>query len=95
MNRKPAKKKKITRQKSCYFTKNDITYIDYKDTELLKKFISLNGRILGSQITGTKPKYQKMVSKAIKRARFMGLFPYIVQKERKLSRPTTNKTTTY
>jgi len=64
------------RKKMCYFTANKIKYIDYKDVNLLKKFIMENGKIVPSRITGTKAKYQRMLVKAIKLARFLGLLPY-------------------
>ena len=64
-------------KKVCYFTKNNITYIDYKDVELLKKFISPNGKIIPRRVTGTKAKYQRELAVAIKRARQMALLPYI------------------
>lgn len=73
------KKRRPTRKKVCYFTKNNITYIDYKDTELLKKFISPNGKIIPRRVTGTSAKYQRMLSTAIKRARQMALLPYVVE----------------
>ena len=65
-------------KKVCYFTKNKIEYIDYKDVELLKKFISANGKITPRRVTGTSAKYQRMLTTAIKRARQMALLPYIV-----------------
>ncbi len=71
------KKQRPSRKKVCYFTKNKIEYIDYTDTELLKKFISPSGKITSRRITGTCAKYQRMVAVAIKRARFMALLPYI------------------
>jgi len=64
------------RRKVCYFTVNKIQYIDYKDTELLRKFISERGKILPRRVTGTKAKYQRMLTVAIKRARQMALLPY-------------------
>ncbi len=64
-------------RKVCYFTKNKIEYIDYKDVELLKKFISPNGKITPRRVTGTSAKYQRMLATAIKRARQMALLPYI------------------
>ncbi len=67
------------RKKVCYFTKNNITYIDYKDVELLSKFISANGKILPRRVTGTSAKYQRQLAVAIKRARQMALLPYIVE----------------
>ena len=72
------RKQRIGYKKVCYFTKNKITYIDYKDVELLKKFISANGKITPRRVTGTSAKYQRMLTTAIKRARQMALLPYIV-----------------
>ena len=71
------KKQRIGRRKVCYFTKNKIEYIDYKDVELLKRFISQNGKIIPRRVTGTKAKYQRMLATAIKRARQMALLPYV------------------
>ncbi len=64
------------RKKFCYFTSNKIKEVDYKDVYLLKKFITENGKIVPSRITGTKAKYQRMLALAIKRARFLALLPY-------------------
>lgn len=71
------KKQRIGRKKVCYFTKNNIKYIDYKDVELLKKFIAPNGKIIPRRITGTSAKYQRELAVAIKRAREMALLPYV------------------
>ena len=71
------KKQRMGRKKVCYFTKNNVTYIDYKDTELLKKFISANGKIIPRRVTGTSAKYQRMLATAVKRARQMALLPYV------------------
>ena len=65
------------RKKVCYFTKNNIKFIDYKDVELLKKYISPSGKITPKKITSTCSKYQRMLAVAIKRARFMALLPYV------------------
>jgi len=64
------------RRKVCYFTVNKIAYIDYKDTDLLRKFISERGKILPRRVTGTSAKYQRMLTTAIKRARQLALLPY-------------------
>jgi small subunit ribosomal protein S18 len=64
------------RKKFCYFTSNKIKDVDYKDVYLLKKFITENGKIVPSRITGTKARYQRMLALAIKRARFLALLPY-------------------
>ena len=72
------KKQRPSRKKVCYFTKNNIKTIDYKDTELLSKFISANGKIIPRRVTGTSAKYQRMLATAIKRARQMSLIPYVI-----------------
>lgn len=72
------RKQRTPRKKVCYFTKNNIKYIDYKDVELLKKFISANGKIIPRRVTGTRAKYQRQLATAIKRARQMALIPYVV-----------------
>ncbi|CAM3411686.1 30S ribosomal protein S18 [Hydrogenibacillus schlegelii] len=71
-----ARRKK--RRKQCYFTVNKIEYIDYKDVELLKRFINERGKILPRRVTGTKARYQRMLTKAIKRARQVALLPYVI-----------------
>ena len=73
----PYKKQRVVRKKVCYFTKNNIKYIDYKDVELLSKYISSNGKIVPRRVTGTSAKYQRMLATAIKRARQMALLPYV------------------
>ncbi|MCL1949719.1 MAG: 30S ribosomal protein S18 [Turicibacter sp.] len=64
------------RRKVCFFTANKITTIDYKDAELLKRFISDRGKILPRRVTGTSAKYQRELTTAIKRARHMALLPF-------------------
>ncbi|OGG57891.1 30S ribosomal protein S18 [Candidatus Kaiserbacteria bacterium RIFCSPHIGHO2_01_FULL_55_17] len=58
-------------------TQNDIQYVDYKDIDLLKQFVSPHGRVLGRKRTNLTAKQQRAVEAAVKRARFMGLLPYI------------------
>jgi small subunit ribosomal protein S18 len=65
------------RKKRCYFTDNKVKYIDYKDFEMLKRFISDRGKILPKRVTGTKSCYQAELAVAIKRARHMSLLPFI------------------
>lgn len=64
------------RRKFCKFTAEGITYIDYKDLGTLRQYLSENGKIVPSRITGTKAKYQRQLQTAIKRARFLALIPY-------------------
>ncbi|HVY35784.1 MAG TPA: 30S ribosomal protein S18 [Candidatus Paceibacterota bacterium] len=63
--------------KQDYFNSNNIRFIDYKDIENLKRFLNPNGRILSRKRTGLTAKNQRSLAEAIKRARFMGLLPYI------------------
>ena len=70
-------KKQRSKKKFCFFCKNKITFIDYKDVELLKKHISINGKISPRRVTGTCAKDQRMLAVAIKRARQMALLPYV------------------
>ena len=72
-------KKQRPRKKVCFFTKNKITHIDYKDVELLRRFISANGKITPRRVTGTSAKYQRMLAIAVKRASQMALLPYTVE----------------
>ncbi|HWO97543.1 MAG TPA: 30S ribosomal protein S18 [Bacillus sp. (in: firmicutes)] len=65
------------RRKVCFFTANGITHIDYKEVDMLKKFISERGKILPRRVTGTSAKYQRKLTIAIKRARQMALLPYV------------------
>ena len=64
------------RRKFCRFTAEKIAEIDYKDVEILKDFITENGKIMPARITGTKTGYQRQLSTAIKRARYLALMPY-------------------
>ena len=64
------------RKKVCYFCAHHIDYIDYKDVELLKRYISEKGKILPRRVTGTCAKHQRTLTVAIKRARIMGLLQF-------------------
>ena len=64
------------RRKFCRFTAEKVVWIDYKDVDVLKDFINENGRIIPARITGTKAGYQRQLSDAIKRARYLALLPY-------------------
>ncbi|HEY9560857.1 MAG TPA: 30S ribosomal protein S18 [Anseongella sp.] len=65
------------RKKYCRFKKNGIKYIDYKDATFLLKFVNEQGKVLPRRITGTSLKYQRKVAQAIKRARHIGILPYV------------------
>lgn len=60
-----------------YVLPHDITYIDYKDTEVLKKFLTPHGQIMNRKKSGLTAYQQRLVAQAIKRARFMALLPYV------------------
>ncbi len=64
------------RRKFCRFTAEGIKEIDYKDVDLLKGYITETGKIVPSRITGTRARYQRQLSSAIKRARYLALLPY-------------------
>ncbi|MFK7816774.1 MAG: 30S ribosomal protein S18 [Gammaproteobacteria bacterium] len=64
------------RRRYCRFTEEGIEQVDYKDTAILKDFITDTGKIVPSRVTGTKAKYQRQLSTAIKRARYIALLPY-------------------
>jgi small subunit ribosomal protein S18 len=67
------------RRKSCPFTGEGAPKIDYKDVRLLQRYISERGKIVPSRITAVSQKKQRELAKAIKRARFLALLPYIVK----------------
>lgn len=64
------------RRKYCRFTAEGIEYIDYKDLNLLRNFITETGKIVPSRVTGTSAKYQRQLAAAVQRARFLALLPY-------------------
>ncbi|MCM3762804.1 30S ribosomal protein S18 [Alkalihalobacillus oceani] len=72
-----ARRGRPKRRKVCFFTVNKIEKIDYKDVDLLKRFISERGKILPRRVTGTSAKYQRQLTIAIKRARQIALLPYV------------------
>lgn len=61
----------------CYFCKNSIPYVDYKEHKSLKRYMTGWARIKPAGVTGACSKHQRQLTKAIKRARFLGLLPYI------------------
>ncbi len=67
------------RRKTCPFSGADAPKIDYKDIKLLQRYISERGKIVPSRITAVSQKKQRELAKAIKRARFLGLLPYVIR----------------
>src|SRR5881398_4080874 len=66
------------RRKSCPFSGPNAPKIDYKDTRLLSRYISERGKIVPSRITAVSAAKQRELAQAIKRARFLGLLPYVI-----------------
>ena len=67
------------RKRFCRFTVAGVEEVDYKDTDTLRDFIAENGKIIPARLTGTRAIYQRQVTTAIKRARFLALMPYTDQ----------------
>ncbi len=67
------------RRKTCPFTGDNAPKIDYKDVRLLSRYVSERGKIVPSRITAVSAKKQRELSRAIKRARFLGLLPYVIK----------------
>jgi small subunit ribosomal protein S18 len=67
------------RRKTCPFSGPNAPKIDYKDVKLLQRFISERGKMVPSRITAVSAKKQRALARAIKRARYIGLLPYIVK----------------
>lgn len=65
--------------KQCYFRANNIKHIDYKDTEILKKFLNPHARMQSKKKTGVSSKMQRKLALAVKRARYMALLPYVAR----------------
>lgn len=65
--------------KNCYFCENGVERFDYKDVILLRKFINTVGKIIPSKRTGTCAKHQRSLSRSIKRARIIGLLPFVAK----------------
>ena len=67
------------RRKTCPFSGANAPKIDYKDTRLLQRYVSERGKIVPSRITAVSAKKQRELAQAIKRARFLGLLPYVIR----------------
>ncbi len=69
----------MTIAKQCYFSQNNIKHIDYKEVDLLKKFLNPHARMLSRKKTGVTAKNQRKLAEAVKRARFLGLLPFVAR----------------
>jgi small subunit ribosomal protein S18 len=67
------------RRKTCPFTGENVPKIDYKDVKLLQRYISERGKIVPARITAVSLKKQRELARAIKRARFLALIPYVIK----------------
>jgi len=65
--------------KNCYFCQQKIEEIDEQDTNLLRKFVSGQAKIISPRRTGTCAKHQRRLAKTIKKARLMGLLPFTIK----------------
>ena len=82
MRRMPPRRKKKTffrRRKFCKFTAEHIEYIDYKDVKIMQKYVLESAKIIPRRISGTSARHQRMLSKAIKRARHLALLPFTAE----------------
>lgn len=72
----PQRQQRPVKRREDFLKKNDITYIDYKDVELLQRFVSERGKIRSARVTGINPQQQRLLAQAVKNAREMALMPY-------------------
>ncbi len=73
------RRRQNNRKRFCKFTAEGVTQIDYKDLDTLIQNVGETGKIIPSRITGTKAKYQRQLTTAVKRARYIALLPYCDQ----------------
>ena len=73
---KKRKKKRSSPRKVCRLTVDRVVYIDYKDVSMLKHYVTERGKIIPRRITGATAKHQRMLTRAIKRARQIAMLPY-------------------
>ncbi|HEX2506188.1 MAG TPA: 30S ribosomal protein S18 [Gaiellaceae bacterium] len=75
--RRPTSGGPPARRKSCYFCKDKVDQVDYKNTNQLRRYISEKGKIRSRRITGACRRHQEQIAVAVKRAREMALLPYV------------------
>ena len=76
ITQRPTKRPFLRRKKTCPFSGDKSPKIDYKDTKLLKKYLSERGKMIPSRITAVSAKKQRELARAIKRSRYIALIPY-------------------
>jgi small subunit ribosomal protein S18 len=79
INQLPTRRPFFRRRKTCPFSGTNAPKIDYKDVRLLQRYISERGKIVPSRITAVSAKKQRELSRAIKRARILGLIPFVIK----------------
>lgn len=72
-------KKTNYRSRECLFTKSGFIYVDYKNLDVIKKFTNDQGKILPRRVTGTSAKFQRQLTRAVKRARHLALVPFVAE----------------
>jgi len=77
--RRKKKKRGSSRAKVCRLTVDRVVYIDYKDVNLLKHYVTERGKIIPRRITGATAQHQRMLTRAIKLARQIALLPYVAE----------------
>ncbi|HFB98121.1 MAG TPA: 30S ribosomal protein S18 [Bryobacterales bacterium] len=75
----PVRRPFFRRRKTCPFSSDNSPKIDYKDVRLLQRYISERGKIVPSRITAVSAKKQRELARAIKRARILGLLPFVIK----------------
>ena len=75
--RRPSAREAPTRRRSCYFCKEKIDEVDYKNYNQLRRYVSEKGKIRNRRVTGACRRHQRQVAVAVKRAREMALLPYV------------------
>ena len=78
-SRRGSQEPRQRRNKSCPFKTEGVKTVDYKDVETLQRFITERGKVLPRRITGTSSHFQRLLTKAIKRARYMALLPFVAE----------------
>ncbi len=72
-------RRRRSRKRVCNFCVDNVSYVDYKDTARLRRYITERGKILPRRITGNCAKHQRLLTRAIKKARVMALMPYTIE----------------
>jgi small subunit ribosomal protein S18 len=77
VKKKKKKKRRPGKQKTCFFSRTGMVCIDYKDEDLLRRFVTERGKIAPRRNTGTTARYQRILAVAIKRARHLAMLPFV------------------